>query len=37
MEQQSLPPSRNISGADKGKKPISSEGKDVDGFVQVKA
>ena len=36
MEQQSSPPSRNIPGADKGKKPIASEGKDVDGFVQVK-
>ena len=35
MEQQPLPP-RNIPGADKGKKPIASEGKDVDGFVQVK-
>ena len=36
MEQQSSPPSRNIPSADKGKKPIATEGKDVDGFVQVK-
>ena len=36
VEQQSSPPSRNIPGVDKGKKPIASEGKDVDGFVQVK-
>ena len=36
VEQQSSPPSRNIPGADKGKNPIASEGKDVDGFVQVK-
>ena len=36
MEQQSSPPSHNIPGANKGKKPIASEGKDVDGFVQVK-
>ena len=33
MEQQPSPPSRNIPGDDKGKKPIASEGKDVDGFV----
>ena len=36
MEQQSSPPSRNIPGANKGKKPIASEGKDANGFVQVK-
>ena len=36
MEQQSSPPSRNIPSADKGKKPIASEGKDADGFIQVK-
>ena len=36
VEQQSSPPSRNIPGADKGKKSIASEGKDADGFVQVK-
>ena len=35
MEQQSSPPC-NIPGADKGKKPIASEGKDADGFIQVK-
>ena len=37
MEQQSWPPSHNILGDDKRKKPIASEGKDADGFVQVKA
>lgn len=37
VEQQSSPPSHNIHGADKGKKPIASEGKDADGFVQFKA
>ena len=36
VEQQSSPPSRNIPSADKGKKPIASEGKDADGFFQVK-
>jgi hypothetical protein len=36
VEQQSSPPSRTIPSADKGKKPIASEGKDADGFVQVK-
>ena len=37
VEQQSLPPSSNILGANKGKKPIASEGKDAEGFVQVKS
>ena len=36
MEQQPSPPSLNIPGVDKGKKPITSEGKDADGFIQVK-
>ena len=36
VEQQSSHPSRNIPSADKGKKPIASEGKDADGFIQVK-
>ena len=36
VEQQSSPPSRNIPSADKGKKPIASECKDADGFIQVK-
>ena len=31
-----MPPSCNIPGANKGKKPIASEGKDADGFVHVK-
>ena len=37
MEQQPLPPPRNTPGAYKGKKPIAGEGKDAEGFVQVKA
>ena len=37
MEQQPPPPSRNTSGIDKGKKPASGEGKDAEGFLQVKA
>ena len=35
--EQKSPPPHNNPGVDKGKKPIASEGKDADGFVQVKA
>ncbi|XP_057817558.2 uncharacterized protein LOC131030678 [Cryptomeria japonica] len=37
VEQQFSPPSRDIPSADKGKKPVVGEGKDAEGFVQVKA
>ena len=33
MEQQLPPPSRNTSGIDKGKKSVTGEGKDAEGFV----
>ena len=36
-EQQPPPPPRNTPGIDKMKKPISGDGMDVEGFVQVKA
>ncbi|XP_057834982.2 uncharacterized protein LOC131045412 [Cryptomeria japonica] len=37
VEQQILPPPRDNPSADKGKKPVVGEGKDAEGFVQVKA
>lgn len=37
MEQQPPPAPCNTPGIDKGKKPAAGEGKDAEGFVQVKA